>query len=122
MYTIPSKRCLLEGLGRDPERAPMQWQATANSGFCPRTPPHALPVADDCTEVNVTAQRQDPRSMLSMTRNLLAPRRKASAISAGGYGTVHDYDDECFVFLHRRDDDEYLVTLKIFQPTTESCD
>ncbi len=51
-------------LGRDPERTPMQWDATPNAGFTTGGP--WLPVAEDYATVNVATQRDDPRSMLSL--------------------------------------------------------
>ncbi|PLS77720.1 MAG: alpha-amylase, partial [Chloroflexi bacterium] len=42
---------------RDPERTPMQWDASANAGFTSGQP--WLPVADNYTTVNVVAQRED---------------------------------------------------------------
>ena len=46
------------GLGRDPERTPMQWSAAPNAGFTAGTP--WLPVAADYRETNVETQRRDP--------------------------------------------------------------
>jgi alpha-glucosidase len=52
------------GLGRDPERTPMQWSAEPNAGFTDRTP--WLPLAADYASVNVEAQRAEPGSMLAL--------------------------------------------------------
>ena len=46
------------GLGRDPERTPMQWDAAPNAGFTTGEP--WLPLAADADAVNVAAQRDDP--------------------------------------------------------------
>ncbi len=48
------------GLGRDPERSPMQWSAEPNAGFCPEGVEPWLPVASDYREVNVAVQAEAP--------------------------------------------------------------
>ena len=81
------KELRLPGTGRDPERTPMQWDATPNAGFSSCVP--WLPLADDYPTVNVAAQRADPHSMLSLVHRLLRLRRAMPALSAGG---VQTYD------------------------------
>lgn len=71
------------GLGRDPERTPMQWSAAPHAGFS--SAPPWLPVSADYARNNVEAQRQDPASMLSLYRSLLALRRARPALSLGGF-------------------------------------
>jgi alpha-glucosidase len=71
------------GLGRDPERTPMQWDSSPNAGFSKTSP--WLPLADDYEQVNVAAQREDPKSMLTLTRQLIALRRAEPALSVGSY-------------------------------------
>ena len=80
------------GLGRDPERTPMQWDASPNAGFTVGEP--WLPLADDFREHNVAVERADPTSMLSLVRRLLALRRRESALEIGSYeGITTDADD-----------------------------
>lgn len=74
------------GQGRDPQRTPMQWDATPNAGFTTGAP--WLPVADDFAKVNVEAQKSDPCSMLSLTRALLALRRAEPALHVGEHRMV----------------------------------
>ncbi len=69
------------GLGRDPERSPMRWDAGPNAGFTTGTP--WLPVGGDVERVNVAAQRADPGSPLALHRRLLALRRAEPALGAG---------------------------------------
>jgi alpha-glucosidase len=59
--------------GRDRFRHPMQWDASRNGGFTTGKP--WLPAVDPA-ERNVKAQRDDPRSMLSLVRELIALRRE----------------------------------------------
>jgi len=69
------------GLGRDPSRTPMAWDATANAGFSAAEP--WLPLHADWPQRNVAAQEADPRSMLNLTRALLRLRRAEPALSIG---------------------------------------
>jgi alpha-glucosidase len=71
------------GLGRDPERTPMQWDSSPHGGFTSGTP--WLPVATDGDIVNVAAQRDDPTSMLTFYRRLIGLRRVTPALSVGPY-------------------------------------
>jgi alpha-glucosidase len=74
------------GLGRDPERTPMQWDASPHAGFSVSEP--WLPIAADYRSVNVAAQRADAKSMLSLYRALIALRRSEPALSIGSYRTL----------------------------------
>jgi alpha-glucosidase len=59
--------------GRDPERTPMQWTGAPGAGF---TTPDATPWLPfgDAGACNVADQREDPRSVLNLTRDLIAFR------------------------------------------------
>jgi len=69
------------GLGRDPERTPMQWDASEGAGFTNGDP--WLPLSGDHATLNVTQQRGEARSVLSLYRALLALRRAEPALSIG---------------------------------------
>jgi alpha-glucosidase len=69
------------GLGRDPERTPMQWDAGEGAGFTNGDP--WLPLSGDHAVLNVKQQRSEARSMLSLYRALLALRRAEPALSIG---------------------------------------
>jgi alpha-glucosidase len=79
------------GLGRDPERAPMQWHDRLHAGFTIGTP--WLPVAADYPVVNVAAQRDDPRSILTLYRRLMALRRETPALSVGACAAAEAHGD-----------------------------
>src|SRR5262249_1607508 len=51
------------GLGRDPERTPMQWTGEPGAGFTTGSETW-LPIGDDAPTVNVARQLRDPRSLL----------------------------------------------------------
>jgi len=72
-----------KGLGRDPERTPMQWSDKAGAGFTTGEP--WLPLALDYARVNVDAQRHDPTSMLTLYSRLIALRRGEPALEVGRF-------------------------------------
>ncbi len=98
------------GLGRDPERTPMQWSAEAGAGFTTGAP--WLPLAHDYAEVNVEAQRDDPASMLAYYRRLLALRRGSDALATGAFAPVEAAGD-VMAYVRSGADGEYLVALNL---------
>lgn len=98
------------GLGRDPERTPMQWNAGPNGGFCPPGVTPWLPLADDYAKVNVAAQRQEADSMLSLTRSLLALRNASPALHAGAFRAL-DAPADVLAYERRHEAQRFLVAL-----------
>ena len=80
--------------GRDRYRHPMQWDDSPEGGFTTGRP--WLPAVDP-ERTNVEAQRQDPRSTLSLTRDLLTLRRLLG-------GELELIDSEPGVLSYRRGD------------------
>ena len=78
---------------RDPCRTPMQWDAAGS--FTTAQP--WLPFAPDHATVNVEAQREDPGSLLSLYRRLLALRRSEPDLLSGAYRTL-EADDRVLRF------------------------
>lgn len=99
------------GLGRDPERTPMQWDTSPNAGFAPAGVDTWLPVGSDYETVNVEAQLSDPKSFLSMTRALLKLRKQSPALNGGSYQTVTDVPDDTFVWLRKGGAETLLIAI-----------
>jgi oligo-1,6-glucosidase/alpha-glucosidase len=98
------------GLGRDPCRTPMPWDASANAGFSAAEP--WLPLNPDWPSRNVATQEADPGSMLHLTRALLRLRREIPALSIGDYHPVASGD--CLLaFTRRADASRLLVALNL---------
>ena len=74
------------GLGRDPERSPMQWDAVENASFTGGTP--WLPIASDFKEFNVATQSSQPGSLLMLYRRLIELRAATPALYSGVYGKL----------------------------------
>jgi alpha-glucosidase len=99
------------GLGRDPERTPMQWDDSPNAGFCPPGAKPWLPIAGDYRTINAAREREDLRSLLLLTRRLLALRHASAALSLGAYTLVEGTPDEVFSYLRASGAERYLVAL-----------
>ncbi|MDW8298590.1 MAG: alpha-amylase family glycosyl hydrolase [Anaerolineae bacterium] len=98
------------GLGRDPERTPMQWDASPNAGFSPVGVQTWLPVNPDYPRRNVAAQLADPRSMLNLTRALLKLRRQSPALHGGAYRTLSS-DAHTYVFERAAGDQRFAIAI-----------
>jgi alpha-glucosidase len=99
------------GLGRDPQRTPMQWDNNPNAGFCPPRREPWLPVADDYPTNNVATQLDDPKSTLALTRRLLELRRAEPALNAGRYIPVQNAPDDCIAYIRESGTQRYLILL-----------
>ena len=98
------------GLGRDPERTPMQWSAQKNAAFSAGEP--WLPVAEDYAEVNVESQRDDPRSMLTLYSRLIRLRRGEPALQVGRFEPVSTEGD-VLAYFRRAGESAFLVALNL---------
>lgn len=98
------------GLGRDPERTPMQWSAGPRTGFSDAEP--WLPIADDYSSRCVEAERDDPCSILTLYRRLLELRRREPALNIGDYRAAPAQGD---VLAYRRveGDSQFLIVLNL---------
>jgi alpha-glucosidase len=73
--------------GRDAGRTPMQWRDGPGGGFTGPGVEPWLPFGD-LTGWNVEAQRDDPASMLTLARDLIALRRATPELHQGSYRTL----------------------------------
>lgn len=84
------------GVGRDPVRAPMRWSRAQGAGFTTGAP--WLPIGP-VPHMNVSDETADPRSMLSLHRQLLMLRRVRPALALGDYEGIEAKGD---VLAYRR--------------------
>ncbi len=89
---------------RDASRTPMQWDNTQNSGFSSAKPADLyLPLVSTETfgphAINVEAQRNDPTSLLSWTRDMLALRHRLGVFGTGTMTLVTASQDSVLSFL-----------------------
>lgn len=70
--------------GRDPMRTPMPWRSAPGGGFSDAEVEPWLPIGDP-SGCNVEDQRDDPDSMLRLTRDLIALRAARPDLAEGSY-------------------------------------
>ncbi len=83
-----ANRHLAERLNRDEVRTPMQWDGSANAGFCPGGVRPWLPVNENYRTVNVAAEQRDDNSLLALYRHLLQVRRGSPALHKGSLDLI----------------------------------
>jgi alpha-glucosidase len=96
--------------GRDGERTPMQWDATAHAGFTTGTP--WLPVPPTARTTNVSAQAADASSLLNFYKRMIRLRRQSPALLDGDYAAVGS-DPHVYAYLRRAGGQTMLVALNM---------
>jgi alpha-glucosidase len=97
------------GLGRDPERTPMQWTAGQHAGFSPAEP--WLPVSPDHTKINVETLAQDRTSILTLYRKLIQLRNFSPILQHGEYVPLELKNPYIFAFIRHYRGHELAVLL-----------
>jgi alpha-glucosidase len=98
------------GLGRDPERTPMQWSGDEHAGFTMDIP--WLPIADDYQTVNVARERNDPTSILALYHRLIELRRAEPALSVGEFAPLPARED-LMAFVRKVNERRLLIVLNL---------
>lgn len=96
------------GRNRDPERTPMQWDDRPQAGFTTGEP--WLPIGDDLATANVAAQRDDPRSLLTLYRRLIHFRRECRELLEGTFELVST-EPPLLAYTSRGDERQVFVVL-----------
>lgn len=98
------------GVGRDPERTPMQWNDSENAGFTTGTP--WLPLMKNYRKVNVDKEWDDPKSILSLYRKLIAFRNGEPALKVGDYTPVYT-ESNLLSYIRSYDEKKFLIALNL---------
>ena len=106
------------GLGRDPARTPMRWDATPNAGFTAPDVDPWLPIGPDDAPT-VADQREDDTSMLTLVRALIDLRRSTPALHSGTYDAINS-PDSVFAYTRTGDGARFVVLLNLTD-TPASC-
>jgi glycosidase len=100
--------------GKKPDediRLPMQWSAEANAGFTTARPWRAP--AGDYEHVNVTAQDEDPDSLLNHYRTLIRLRQENPALGAEAVSLVETDNTGIYAVLRSSGDQNILVIVNL---------
>jgi len=100
----------LRKTSRDNARTPMQWDASANSGFT--TGPKAwLAVNPNYREINAAQGEKDPESIYNYFSKMLAFRGTTKAFAYGSYEDLDPKNEKLFVYTRTLGSEKYLVVL-----------
>jgi len=97
------------GLGRDPERTPMQWDNKIFAGFSEHEP--WLPVNDNYRQVNVEKLTGDDESLHALYKELIAMRQNSEALLTGKYSSWDTGVDDIFAYTRHAGSEVILVIL-----------
>jgi maltose alpha-D-glucosyltransferase/alpha-amylase len=103
---------------RNAVRTPVQWSADRNAGFSSANPQRLfLPVIIDpeyhYESVNVEAQQNNPHSLLSWMKRLIAMRKRYQVFGRGSIEFVHTDNRKVLVFLRRYQDQCIMVVANL---------
>ena len=106
---IPPEQRVDQFGGRDPQRTPMQWDATPNAGFCTYTNCTSpwLPVAANYTTYNVKNETASSTSMLALYKQLSELRSSEQSFTEGRYGCLLADEDVLAYIRYPRDEERY---------------
>lgn len=103
---------------RDNARTPMQWSDEANAGFTTGTP--WLKVNPNYTSINVNAQMNDPNSVRSFYKELIALRKSADYGETIVYGSFEPaWEDQHNLMAYYRKGDKTLLVIGNYQNETQ---
>ena len=91
----------------------MQWDASPNAGFAPQDANPWLPMAPDAASVNVAGQAEDPDSILTLTRRLIAIRREHPALAHGDFVEFGPSPDGTFAYERVARDERLTIILNL---------
>jgi glycosidase len=98
------------GLGRDPVRTPMAWDASPHGGFSGGKP--WLPLHVDWPMRNVALEAANPASMLNLYRALLQIRRAEPALSVGDFELV-DLGADVLAYLRAHGESQLFIAVNL---------
>ncbi len=113
--TNPEKAIILAAdYSRDRCRTPMQWDDSVNAGFSPAGVLTWLPVNPNYKQgFNVADQKNNPASLFTFYKNLLAVRKHTQALIDGDYTPIHEASNDYFAFLRQSQDKKQICLVII---------
>lgn len=104
---------------RDNARTPMQWSDEENAGFTTGTP--WLKVNPNYVDINVSMQQDDPDSVRSFYKNLIALRKNPEYKETVVYGALEPvWEDRSNLMAYYRKGEKTLLVIGNFQKEEQS--
>ena len=108
-------------IGRDNSRTPMQWDASRYAGF---TAPDAatepwIGVNPNHVEINAAEEFDDPGSVYSFYKKLIAMRHNNATIATGEWNLVAADSEQVYSFTRTSGDDTILVIVNLTDRTAQ---
>ena len=108
-------------IGRDNARTPMQWDASKYAGF---TAPDAatepwIGVNPNHVEINAAEEFDDPESVYSFYKKLIAMRHNNATIATGEWNLIAADSEQVYSFTRTSGDDTILVIVNLTDKTAQ---
>ena len=94
--------------GRDGERTPMQWDASAGAGFSTAKTTW-LPVAPSYHTRNVAVEEQDPDSLLNFYKALIRLRKENEALHSGSFKLIDEQNFNVLGYVRQTPDGKTVL-------------
>ena len=98
---------VINQIGRDNARTPMQWNNNEHAGFTCGEP--WIVVNPNYSEINVKNAQKDKYSILHHYKKLIKLRKENKAFIYGNYEIILEDNLEIFAYLRYDDSERYLV-------------
>ena len=102
---------------RDNARTPMQWDAGKQAGFTSGAP--WMKVNPNYTEINAESQRNNPDSIFSCYKALVALRKKYPVFVNGKFELLVPDDDKIFAYIRENETSCLLVVCNFYGETVD---
>ena len=100
------------GYGRTGSRSPMQWDSSVNAGFSAAPPDRLyIPIDPDEDRPTVAAQKQDPDSLRSTVKALIAVRQAHPALQTNGKIEFLRADNQIMAYRRASEGEQLLVVI-----------
>ena len=106
-------------IARDNARTPFQWNDSPNAGFTTGTP--WIKVNPNYKTVNVTAEEQNPDSILNYFKKVIKFRKENEAFVYGDYLLLDEQNPRIYAYQRTWKGERFIVTLN-FSPHMAKMD
>jgi alpha-glucosidase len=108
--------------GRDGERTPMQWNATANAGFTATSATPWLSVPPSAANLNVAAEKRDPNSLLAWYESVIHLKKSDPSLARGAETMLDASNNSVLSWLRKAPGEAPVVVVVNFtaEPQTVS--